>query len=122
MACIEARGLRKGVWNNCRPRWHRSSGGRRPVLGLIGPNGAGKTAALHSILGLTPCNGELKVLGRNPWTRRQEPEGADPWKVQQPDTRVRRPITGGLPSHDAERGRASGPSAWLVSVRLLEFD
>jgi ABC-2 type transport system ATP-binding protein len=42
------------------------------ILGLIGPNGAGKTTALNAILGLTPYQGELKVLGRNPWTERNQ--------------------------------------------------
>jgi ABC-2 type transport system ATP-binding protein len=46
--------------------------GEGRILGLIGPNGAGKTTALNAILGLTPCEGELKVLGRNPWTERDE--------------------------------------------------
>jgi len=36
------------------------------IVGLIGPNGAGKTTALKSILGLTPFEGELRVLGRDP--------------------------------------------------------
>ena len=40
------------------------------ILGLIGPNGAGKTTALNAILGLTPSQGQLKVLGREPWTDR----------------------------------------------------
>src|SRR5205809_8129612 len=40
------------------------------ILGLIGPNGAGKTTALNAILGLTSYEGELKVLGRDPWTER----------------------------------------------------
>src|SRR5207253_6974170 len=40
------------------------------ILGLIGPNGAGKTTALNAILGLTSYYGELKVLGRDPWTER----------------------------------------------------
>lgn len=40
------------------------------IVGLIGPNGAGKTTALKAILGLTPYSGELKVLGRDPWTER----------------------------------------------------
>src|SRR5208282_3944137 len=31
---------------------------------------AGKTTALNAILGLTPYQGELKVLGRDPWTER----------------------------------------------------
>src|SRR5207244_6673371 len=38
--------------------------------GRIGPNGAGKTTALNTILGLTPFQGELKVLGRDPWIER----------------------------------------------------
>jgi len=42
------------------------------ILGLIGPNGAGKTTALNAILGLTPFQGELKVLGRDPWTERDQ--------------------------------------------------
>jgi ABC-2 type transport system ATP-binding protein len=41
------------------------------ILGLIGPNGAGKTTALNAILGLTPYQGELKVLGRDPWAERE---------------------------------------------------
>src|ERR1700716_478694 len=42
------------------------------ILGLIGPNGAGKTTALNAILGLTPYQGELKVLGRDPWMHRDQ--------------------------------------------------
>jgi ABC-type Na+ transport system ATPase subunit NatA len=41
-----------------------------PHRGLIGPNGAGKTTAMRAILGLTPFEGELKVLGLNPYTER----------------------------------------------------
>jgi ABC-2 type transport system ATP-binding protein len=41
------------------------------ILGLIGPNGAGKTTALNAVLGLTPYQGELKVLGRDPWNERE---------------------------------------------------
>ena len=40
------------------------------IVGLIGPNGAGKTTALNAILGLTPYEGELQVLGRDPWRER----------------------------------------------------
>ena len=40
------------------------------VVGFLGPNGAGKTTALNAILGLTPYQGELRVLGRNPWNER----------------------------------------------------
>ncbi|MGC2196764.1 MAG: ABC transporter ATP-binding protein, partial [Terriglobales bacterium] len=42
------------------------------ILGMIGPNGAGKTTALNAILGLTPYQGELKVMGRNPWEERDQ--------------------------------------------------
>jgi len=42
------------------------------ILGLIGPNGAGKTTALNAILGLTPYEGTLNVLGRDPWQARDE--------------------------------------------------
>ena len=40
------------------------------IVGLIGPNGAGKTTALRTILGLTPYEGELKVLGLDPYAER----------------------------------------------------
>ena len=42
------------------------------IVGLIGPNGSGKTTALKAILGLTPFEGELKVLGLDPRTQRDE--------------------------------------------------
>jgi len=42
------------------------------IVGLIGPNGAGKTTALKAILGLAPYEGELKVLGLDPRTQRDE--------------------------------------------------
>jgi ABC-2 type transport system ATP-binding protein len=70
MTCIEARGLRKtfGTTIALDGVDLRVEEGR--ILGLIGPNGAGKTTALNAILGLTPYQGELKVLGHNPWTER----------------------------------------------------
>src|SRR4030088_787295 len=72
MACIEARGLRKsfGTTGALDGIDLRVEEGR--ILGLIGPNGAGKTTALNAILGLTSYEGELKVLGRDPWTAREE--------------------------------------------------
>ena len=68
--CIEARGLRKafGATVALDGIDLRVAEGR--ILGLIGPNGAGKTTALNAILGLTSYQGELKVLGRDPWTER----------------------------------------------------
>jgi len=71
MAIIEARGLTKqyrggkqavaGVDFSVAP-------GR--IVGLIGRNGAGKTTVIKSLLGLTPYEGSLSVLGRNPATER----------------------------------------------------
>jgi ABC-2 type transport system ATP-binding protein len=70
-AIIEARDLRKqyrggkqaiaGVNLTVQP-------GR--IVGLIGRNGAGKTTVIKSLLGLTPYEGDLKVLGHNPTTER----------------------------------------------------
>ncbi len=40
------------------------------IVGLIGPNGAGKTTALRAVLGLTPYEGELRVLGLDPYAQR----------------------------------------------------
>jgi len=70
MACIEARGLRKAFGTTVAVDGVdlRVEEGR--ILGLIGPNGAGKTTALNAILGLTPYQGELRVLGRDPWIER----------------------------------------------------
>jgi ABC-2 type transport system ATP-binding protein len=70
MACIEARGLRKAYGSTIALDGVdlRVEEGR--ILGLIGPNGAGKTTALNAILGLTPYQGELRVLGRDPWNER----------------------------------------------------
>jgi len=72
MACIEARGLRKafGATIALDGVDLRVEEGR--ILGIIGPNGAGKSTALHAILGLTPYQGELKVLGRDPWSERDQ--------------------------------------------------
>lgn len=70
MACIEARGLRKvfGTTVALDGVDLRVEEGR--IVGLIGPNGAGKTTALNAILGLIPCQGELRVMGRDPWAER----------------------------------------------------
>jgi ABC-2 type transport system ATP-binding protein len=72
MVCIEARGLRKAFGTTVALDGIdlRVEEGR--ILGLIGPNGAGKTTALNAILGLTPYQGELRVLGRDPWSQREQ--------------------------------------------------
>jgi ABC-2 type transport system ATP-binding protein len=42
------------------------------IIGLIGPNGSGKTTTLKAALGLIPFEGELRVLGFDPRTQRDE--------------------------------------------------
>ena len=42
------------------------------IIGLIGPNGSGKTTTLKAMLGLIPFQGELRVLGLDPRTQRDE--------------------------------------------------
>ena len=72
MATIEARGFRKvfGTTVALDGIDLRVEEGR--ILGIIGPNGAGKTTALNAILGLTSYEGQLTVLGRDPWNARDE--------------------------------------------------
>jgi ABC-2 type transport system ATP-binding protein len=42
------------------------------ILGLIGPNGAGKTTLLKAMLGLTDCDGDLSVIGLDPFRQRKQ--------------------------------------------------
>jgi ABC-2 type transport system ATP-binding protein len=70
MACIEAHGLRKAFGPKIALDGIDLQVEEGRILGLIGPNGAGKTTALNAILGLTPYQGQLKVLGRDPWSDR----------------------------------------------------
>jgi ABC-2 type transport system ATP-binding protein len=72
MTVIEARGLRKvfGATVALDSVNLRVEEGR--ILGLVGPNGAGKSTALNAILGLTSYQGKLRVLGRDPWTERDQ--------------------------------------------------
>jgi ABC-2 type transport system ATP-binding protein len=72
MASIEARGLRKTYRTTVALDGINLRVEEGRIVGLIGPNGAGKTTALNAILGLTPYQGELRVLGRNPWTERDQ--------------------------------------------------
>src|SRR6266480_4459941 len=72
MPCIEARGLRKAFGTMIAVDGINLRVEEGRILGLIGPNGAGKTTALNAILGLTSYQGELKVLGRDPWAVREQ--------------------------------------------------
>ena len=63
---VSARGLRKAYKNKLaldNTSFEIESG---RIIGLIGPNGAGKTTALKAMLGLTPFEGDLRVLGLDP--------------------------------------------------------
>ena len=72
MACIEAKNLRKAFGTTVALDGVNLRVEEGRILGLIGPNGAGKTTALNAILALTPYQGELKVLGRDPWSERDQ--------------------------------------------------
>src|ERR1700731_3273420 len=72
MACIEARGLRKAFGSTIALDGIDLPVEEGRILGLIGPNGAGKTTVLNAILGLSSYQGQLRVLGRDPWTEREK--------------------------------------------------
>jgi ABC-2 type transport system ATP-binding protein len=72
MTVIAARGLRKAFGATIAVDGINLHVEEGRILGLIGPNGAGKSTALNAILGLTQYQGELKVLGRDPWTERDQ--------------------------------------------------
>src|SRR6267142_5768692 len=72
VAVIEARGLRKTFGSTVALDGVDLRVDEGRILGLIGPNGAGKSTALNAILGLTSYEGELTVLGRDPWSAREE--------------------------------------------------
>jgi ABC-2 type transport system ATP-binding protein len=71
MACIEARGLRKVFGTTTALDGVDLKIEEGKILGLIGPNGAGKSTLLNAVLGLTPYEGELSVLGIDPWKDRE---------------------------------------------------
>jgi ABC-2 type transport system ATP-binding protein len=67
---IQARGLRKQFGKSMAVDGIDLTVEPGRILGLIGPNGAGKSTTLNAILGLTQCEGDLKVLGLDPWAHR----------------------------------------------------
>jgi ABC-2 type transport system ATP-binding protein len=72
MAIIEARGIRKTYGTTVALDGVDLCVDEGRIVGLIGPNGAGKTTALNAILGMTAYEGQLTVLGRDPWTSRAQ--------------------------------------------------
>jgi len=69
---IEAKGLAKNYGDTQALRGIDLNIQAGRIVGLIGPNGSGKTTAIKSILGLTSFDGDLKVLGRDPRTERNQ--------------------------------------------------
>jgi len=72
MACIEAHGLRKAFGKAIALDGVDLLVETGRILGIVGPNGAGKTTALNAMLGLISYEGDLKVLGRDPWRERDQ--------------------------------------------------
>ncbi len=72
MSCIEARGLRKAYGGTLALDGFDLRVEQGRILGLIGQNGAGKSTLFAALLGLIRCEGELRVLGRDPWTERDQ--------------------------------------------------
>jgi len=71
-AIIEARGLSKNYGGTQAVRGVDLKVDAGRIVGLIGPNGAGKTSVIKAILGLTSFDGDLKVLGLDPRTERNQ--------------------------------------------------
>jgi ABC-2 type transport system ATP-binding protein len=69
-ALIEARDLTKRYGSHVALDRATFSVAPGRIVGLIGPNGAGKTSALRAILGLTAYEGQLQVLGHEPFRER----------------------------------------------------
>jgi ABC-2 type transport system ATP-binding protein len=70
MPCIEAQNLSKAFNGKLAVNGVNLTIEHGRIIGLLGPNGAGKSTLLRAILGLTPYEGELSVLGHNPWRER----------------------------------------------------
>jgi len=71
VAYIEAHGLRKTYGATVALDGIDLQIAEGRIVGLIGPNGAGKSTALNAIVGLTSYEGQLRVIGRDPWTERE---------------------------------------------------
>lgn len=71
-AVIEAKGLTKRYKQKQALADVNFTVGEGRIVGLIGRNGAGKTSALKAVLGLTPFEGSLTVLGHDPSREREK--------------------------------------------------
>lgn len=71
-AVIEAKGLTKRYKKKQALADVNFTVGEGRIVGLIGRNGAGKTSVLKAVLGLTPFEGTLAVLGHDPSREREK--------------------------------------------------
>lgn len=71
-AVIEAKGLTKRYKQKQALADVNFTVGEGRIVGLIGRNGAGKTSVLKAVLGLTPFEGSLTVLGHDPSREREK--------------------------------------------------
>lgn len=71
-AVVQGHGLRKAYKNKLALDNAEFAIPAGRIVGLIGPNGAGKTTALKAMLGLIPFEGQMRVIGRDPRTERDE--------------------------------------------------
>src|SRR3569832_1660572 len=70
MSLVTAKGLTKAYGKKIALCGVDFEVGQGRIVGLLGPNGAGKSTALQAMLGLVPYEGELSVLGLDPWRER----------------------------------------------------
>src|SRR6188474_1469670 len=70
MTCVSARGVTKRFGDRVALNAVDIDVHPGRVVGLLGPNGAGKTTLLHAMLGLLHIEGEMRVLGMDPWHNR----------------------------------------------------
>jgi ABC-2 type transport system ATP-binding protein len=70
MTCVSARGVTKRFGNRVALNAVDLDVQPGRVVGLLGPNGAGKTTLLHALVGWIEVEGEVRVLGMDPWHNR----------------------------------------------------
>ncbi len=70
MSCVIARGVRATLGGQPALKGIDLEINEGRVVGVMGLNGAGKSTLLQALVGLIPVEGELRVLGRDPWRER----------------------------------------------------
>jgi ABC-2 type transport system ATP-binding protein len=70
--CVSARGLTKRFGNRVALNAVDLDVEPGRVVGVLGPNGAGKTTLLQAMVGWVEVEGDLRVLGMDPWHDRSK--------------------------------------------------